>query len=102
MAPAASIQHQFRDSILLLTGATGYVGGLVLEALLRTTQVQKVYVVLRSKAGESPSDRLAGLLQVCQLPCSCTSYRSLGQAQPRRGLIIDPGYVGCSMTLSLA
>lgn len=74
MPPATSIQDQFRDSIILLTGATGYVGGLVLEALLRTTQVHKVYVLLRSKAGQSPSDRLAGLLQVCHtVSCSAVA-----------------------------
>lgn len=91
-----SIQEQFRDSTVLLTGATGacrsrssrllsqfrsslfnplttisvatgYVGGLVLEALLRTTAVTKVYVLLRAKGGQPPDQRLAKLLQVLLL-----------------------------------
>lgn len=59
-----SIGDTFRDSVVLLTGATGYVGGLVLEALLRTTAVQTVYVLLRAKGQQMPEERLAKLLQV--------------------------------------
>jgi hypothetical protein len=60
-----SIKDTFRDSVVLLTGATGYVGGLVLEALLRTTAVKTVYVLLRAKGQQMPEERLAKLLQVC-------------------------------------
>lgn len=59
-----SIKDTFRDSVVLLTGATGYVGGLVLEALLRTTAVKTVYVLLRAKGQQMPEERLAKLLQV--------------------------------------
>jgi hypothetical protein len=65
MPPGAySIRSQFRGATVLLTGATGYVGGLVLEALLRTTDVGRVLVLLRPKAGAAPDARLAQLLQV--------------------------------------
>jgi thioester reductase-like protein len=63
-----SISEQFSSAVVLLTGATGYVGGLVLESLLRATNVAKVYVLLRDKAGSSAKDRLSQLLQV-----SCTA-----------------------------
>ncbi|KIY92507.1 Fatty acyl-CoA reductase 1 [Monoraphidium neglectum] len=64
MPPGAySIRSQFRGATVLLTGATGYVGGLVLEALLRTTDVGRVLVLLRPKAGAAPDARLAQLLQ---------------------------------------
>lgn len=67
MTPAGifSIPEQFRGVTVLLTGATGYVGGLLLEALLRTTSVEKVYVLLRSKGDQGPQERLQRLLQVC-------------------------------------
>lgn len=59
-----SISEQFSSAVVLLTGATGYVGGLVLESLLRTTSVSKVYVLLRDKGGSSAEARLSQLLQV--------------------------------------
>lgn len=63
-----SIQEQLKGTTVLLTGGTGYVGSLVLEALLRTTAVGKVYVLLRAKGQQSPEDRLRKLLQV---GCCC-------------------------------
>jgi fatty acyl-CoA reductase len=59
-----SIASTFREATVLLTGATGFVGSLLLEALLRTTDVQRVYVLLRPKGGDSPQARLEKLLQV--------------------------------------
>jgi len=48
---------------VLLTGATGYVGALVLEKLLRSTSVGRVYVLLRPRRGRIPAERLAQLLR---------------------------------------
>lgn len=59
-----SIRAQFSGASVLLTGATGYVGSLVLEALLRLTDVGRVYVLLRPKGGAAPEQRLAQLVQV--------------------------------------
>jgi NADPH:quinone reductase-like Zn-dependent oxidoreductase len=64
MVGSLSIRNEFGGGVVLLTGATGYVGGLVLESLLRTTAVHKVYVLLRSKGQQSPQERLANVLQV--------------------------------------
>lgn len=66
-----SIRNEFKDTNVLLTGATGYLGGLVLEALLRTTAVQKVYVLLRRKGQQSPDERLSKLLQVSVTGFGC-------------------------------
>lgn len=58
-----SIQGHFDASCsMLLTGATGYIGSLVLEKLLRSTAVGRVYVLVRPRRGASPADRLARLL----------------------------------------
>lgn len=64
MAGCISIREEFSNTVVLVTGGTGYIGGLVLEALLRTTTVRKVYVLLRPKAGQEPQQRVAKLLQV--------------------------------------
>jgi fatty acyl-CoA reductase len=57
-----SIHQQLRGSSVLLTGATGYVGSLVLEALLRTTDVAQVYILLRPSSSMTPEARCQQLL----------------------------------------
>lgn len=57
-----SIQRHFRDSTVLLTGASGYVGILCLEKLLRATDVARIYVLLRPKRNEDVATRLAKML----------------------------------------
>ncbi|KAI8469683.1 MAG: male sterility protein-domain-containing protein [Monoraphidium minutum] len=58
-----SIRSHFGASCcVLLTGATGYIGSLVLEKLLRSTAVGTVFVLLRPRRGVAPADRLAALL----------------------------------------
>jgi uncharacterized protein YbjT (DUF2867 family) len=48
---------------VLLTGASGYIGSVVLEQLLRTTDVGAVYLLLRGRRGADPSERVRTLLQ---------------------------------------
>jgi hypothetical protein len=45
------IAQAFDGATVLLTGATGFVGSVVLERLLRTTNVERVYVLCRAKRG---------------------------------------------------
>lgn len=47
---------------VLLTGASGYIGSLVVEKLLRDTNVGHVYLLLRSRRGVAPAERVAKLL----------------------------------------
>jgi len=58
-----SIKQTFAGAHVFLTGCTGYIGGLVLEQLLRTTEVSRVYVLLRSKRGQTAQDRCNQVLQ---------------------------------------
>ena len=58
-----SVKSHFNGSTVLLTGASGYIGSLVLEKLLRTTQPKRVYVLLRPKHGICPSSRLLKMFQ---------------------------------------
>ncbi|KAI8471567.1 MAG: male sterility protein-domain-containing protein [Monoraphidium minutum] len=55
--------HFDASSRVFLTGATGYIGSLVLEKLLRSTAVGKVYVLVRARRGTDPRDRAARLLR---------------------------------------
>lgn len=66
-APGAALysikEHFGPDAAVLLTGATGYIGSLVLEKLLRSTAVGRVYVLVRARRGQSPADRLGRVLK---------------------------------------
>ena len=58
-----SIDGQFGSSCkILLTGASGFIGSLVLEKLLRSTTVGLVYVLMRPHRGAEPAERLAAML----------------------------------------
>ena len=49
-----------RDAHVLITGATGFVGKVVLEEMLRRRLelgVEQVYVVVRPKKGQKPEPR---------------------------------------------
>jgi NADPH:quinone reductase-like Zn-dependent oxidoreductase len=74
---ACSIDREFGPlDTVLVTGATGYIGSLVAEALLRTTAA-RVVVLVRSRAGLAPADRLAKLK-------NGPVFRLLREEQPAR------------------
>ncbi|XP_017076550.2 fatty acyl-CoA reductase wat [Drosophila eugracilis] len=45
------IQRCFRSKTVFLTGATGFLGKVIIEKLLRTTEVKRIYVLIRPKKG---------------------------------------------------
>ncbi|XP_053685653.1 fatty acyl-CoA reductase wat-like [Sabethes cyaneus] len=53
----------YRDSTVLITGASGFVGQVLLEKIFRTLEVRKVYVMIRSKRNVNAEERLGKLLQ---------------------------------------
>lgn len=48
----------FANRSVLVTGATGFMGKVLVEKLLRNTQVEKIYLLIREKRGKSPKQRL--------------------------------------------
>jgi fatty acyl-CoA reductase len=58
---AVSIKRELGGATVLLTGATGYVGSVVLEQLLRCSSVRRVYCLLRAKKGTQAQARLHSL-----------------------------------------
>ncbi|KAL0029274.1 hypothetical protein WJX79_006937 [Trebouxia sp. C0005] len=74
-----SVRDAFENTTVLITGATGYIGGLVLEQLLRVGHIGKAYLVIRTKRGESQQKRLKTLLQgpVFRLHHGTDSFRQI-------------------------
>jgi len=58
-----SIRNEYDNESILLTGGLGFLGSVVLEQLLRTTNVKRIYVMARAKRTVSPHDRVATLLR---------------------------------------
>lgn len=54
-----SIPEYYEGKNVLLTGATGFMGKVLLEKLLRSCpKVQAVYVLVRHKSGQTPEARI--------------------------------------------
>jgi hypothetical protein len=56
------IAECFRDQVLFLTGATGFMGKVFLERLLRTTEVKQIFVLIRPKRDKNSEERLLEIL----------------------------------------
>jgi NAD dependent epimerase/dehydratase family enzyme len=58
-----SIPEYYEGKNVLLTGATGFLGKVLLEKLLRSCpKVNSVYVLVRQKAGQKPQERVEEIL----------------------------------------
>ncbi|XP_017102816.2 fatty acyl-CoA reductase wat isoform X1 [Drosophila bipectinata] len=55
----SDIQNCFRSKTIFLTGATGFLGKVVIEKILRTTEVKRIYVLVRPKRGVDIQERMA-------------------------------------------
>lgn len=71
-----SIPEYYEGKNILLTGATGFVGKVLLEKLLRSCpKVKAVYVLVRKKANQTPEARIEEITscKVCVI-CSQRSF----------------------------
>ncbi|CAK1546456.1 unnamed protein product [Leptosia nina] len=57
-----SIKDYYRGKTIFITGGSGFMGKVLIEKLLYScTDLDRIYVLLRSKKGVKPEDRLAAL-----------------------------------------
>ncbi|XP_049522439.1 fatty acyl-CoA reductase 1-like [Dermacentor silvarum] len=53
----------YRDRVLFITGGTGFIGKVLLEKLLRSCPVKRIYLLVRSKRGVDPEARIEELFK---------------------------------------
>jgi len=59
----AKIGDFYRDKTVFITGGTGFIGKIIIEKLLRSADVGKIYMLIREKKGVNPEDRLVALFK---------------------------------------
>jgi len=59
----ATIPEYYRGKIIFITGATGFIGKVLVEKLLRSCpELAAIYCLTRPKQGEAAADRLNRML----------------------------------------
>ncbi|EDV19879.1 uncharacterized protein TRIADDRAFT_32834 [Trichoplax adhaerens] len=59
-----SIKHLYAGQTIFITGVSGFLGKALLEKLLRVApNIERIYVLLRPKKGQQPTERLKTILQ---------------------------------------
>lgn len=58
------VEKFYKGSTVLVTGATGFLGSVLVEKILRCFEVKKIYLLVRTKNGISVDDRLEQFKEV--------------------------------------
>ncbi|XP_068155546.1 fatty acyl-CoA reductase wat-like [Drosophila tropicalis] len=53
----SEIQKFYRNKTVFITGGSGFLGKVIIEKLLRTTTVSRIYMMIRTKRGKSMEER---------------------------------------------
>lgn len=57
------IQRFYNEKNVFITGGTGFIGKIIVEKLLRCTNIRKIFILIREKKGVEPNKRLETLFQ---------------------------------------
>ncbi|RZC32001.1 NAD binding 4, Epimerase, Sterile and/or 3Beta HSD domain containing protein [Asbolus verrucosus] len=90
------IVETFRGRTVFITGGTGFLGKLLIEKLLRCTEVKKIYMLIRGKKGKAAQERLNDIfanavfdLLRAQNPASLQKCRVIPGDISREGLAVS-------------
>lgn len=59
--PSDTITNFYKNSVILITGGTGFLGKVLIEKFLRVFDVRKIYILIRHKNNMNADDRLQAL-----------------------------------------
>jgi alcohol-forming fatty acyl-CoA reductase len=63
----SQIANYYKDKSIFITGATGFLGKCLVEKLLRSCyDLKKIYILVRQKKGQTPTQRLNEIFN-CQV-----------------------------------
>lgn len=60
-SPTDTITNFYKNSVILITGGTGFLGKVLIEKILRVFDVKKIYILIRHKNNMNADDRLQAL-----------------------------------------
>ncbi|XP_048004127.1 putative fatty acyl-CoA reductase CG5065 [Leguminivora glycinivorella] len=77
MAPSMSVAEYYANKTIFITGATGFMGKVLVEKLLRSCpDVKRIYMLMRGKKGQSSGERLESFLK-------CRIFDRLHEVSPK-------------------
>ncbi|XP_055591050.1 putative fatty acyl-CoA reductase CG5065 [Uranotaenia lowii] len=59
----SDVSDFYRNSVVLITGGSGFIGKVLIEKLLRCFEVRKIYLLMRKKGNDSVEDRMRKIFQ---------------------------------------
>ncbi|XP_055634347.1 fatty acyl-CoA reductase wat-like isoform X3 [Toxorhynchites rutilus septentrionalis] len=71
----SNISAFYRDKVVFVTGGTGFIGKIVVEKLLRTSEVKQIILLVREKKNTLPEQRIKDL-------CSSPVFTKLSKKMP--------------------
>jgi len=81
----------YKDKSIFITGATGFMGKVLVEKLLRSTPVNRIFLLIRQKRGVPSSDRLEQLLAAPIFDAAKEANQVAGRVVGVSGDITLPG-----------
>ncbi|KAE8737629.1 hypothetical protein FOCC_FOCC016906, partial [Frankliniella occidentalis] len=92
MSPTPGIPEYFAGRDVLVTGATGFMGKVLLEKLLRCCpDIRRIYILVRAKKGVAPGARLETLKKVVLFePLLKAQPDAFAKVVPLEGQVNDP------------
>lgn len=69
----------YRDSVLLVTGGTGFLGRILLQKLLRTFPIKRIYLLVRKKNTQSVEERMDEFFQNLVRICVPLKWRAVSK-----------------------